>query len=335
MKIFFMILSPIFLFGEISQECIGSTMVKYFDISRKRPITLEIWYPVDTDCPCVETLPSIWHSVWTMPKEMKEANMATSDHPFPFIIISHGNFSDRRAHSWIAEYFVKKGFIVASIDHFGNTWYQSSSDFFLRLWDRPLDITHALDRLLTDPYFAPHIDPEKIGFIGYSLGGMTGIWLAGGRWVDIRNIPDFHTQYGDIPESIVKKMKEKMDIQESIQSFQDTRIKAMFLMAPAAGGFDERTLQQISIPILIVASKADKVLPIHLHSEILFHHIPYSKLVLFEGAIGHFIFFNQVTEYGEKMFQKWQIADDPPSIRQDIHEKSARLAGEFFEEIFK
>ena len=49
------------------------------------------------------------------------------------------------------------------------------------LAERAADLSAALDRLLADPTFAPHIDTGRIVSLGFSLGGATALNLAGAR----------------------------------------------------------------------------------------------------------------------------------------------------------
>ena len=49
------------------------------------------------------------------------------------------------------------------------------------MWERAWDVSAALDTVLADPNFAPHIDPERVYSIGFSMGGATALQLAGLR----------------------------------------------------------------------------------------------------------------------------------------------------------
>ena len=51
-----------------------------------------------------------------------------------------------------------------------------------RLWDRSRDVSFALDEVLKQPKWAALIDETRIGFVGHSFGGWTGVSLAGGRY---------------------------------------------------------------------------------------------------------------------------------------------------------
>lgn len=75
----------------------------------------------------------------------------------------------------------EQGYIVVGIDHYGNTWKDYSEEISMNYWHRPLDISQTLDYLLNDSPFSSSIDSERIGFAGFSMGGLTGLWLAGGE----------------------------------------------------------------------------------------------------------------------------------------------------------
>ena len=59
------------------------------------------------------------------------------------------------------------GYIVAAIDHHGNTCAEAKPDprGYLLWWERAQDLRIALDRVLADPLFGAHID--------------SGIWVWG------------------------------------------------------------------------------------------------------------------------------------------------------------
>lgn len=331
--LFFLFLLPCFVFADISQDCIGAATLKLFDVRRTRPITVEVWYPVDSSTDVDTTASTYWNSVWVSPREMRGAPVAYSFRKFPLILMSHGSGGDRRAHSWFADSLVKKGFIVASVEHFGNTWYQNSPEFFLKPWDRPLDITFTIDRLLGDATFGHHIDRDKIGFSGYSLGGMTGIWIAGGKLMDFENASS-HFSCSELPKTVMQRLLDKIDFKESMLSFRDTRVKAILTMAPAAWGFSTESLQKIDTPVCILATEGDEVLPIESHALYLANNIPRAKFTVFHGRAGHFVFFNQPTEFGKGVLQEWLIGDDDTVDRKAIHDKTSQVAVDFFQETF-
>lgn len=89
--------------------------------------------------------------------------------------MSHGHRGDRRERSWLAEHLAKNGFLVAAVEHYGNTFSNYNPLISIRFWERPVDVSFSIDQLLADPFLKNRIDAARIGFVGYSMGGMTGL----------------------------------------------------------------------------------------------------------------------------------------------------------------
>ncbi len=310
-----------------SQEKIGVQTLEFYDETRFRPVNVELWYPIEQND---EEEENILDSVWILPKEVRKAAISQKQTSYPLIVMSHGNWGDRRDRMWFAEVLVRQGYIVASVEHFGNTWQSNHSDFFLSPWDRPLDISFVLDQLLSGTQVSSWINPEKIGFSGYSLGGMTGIWLAGARLKnleeDAMNIFD-----ADFPLFLIEEVLKQFDFDESTHSFYDPRIQAFFVLSPSAWGFNAETFQNIHSPIHIVALEQDTVLPVDANAYFLANQIKTAHLSLIEGNVDHYVFLNRVSEYGMQKLPEWLYEEDLSGERQKVHEQVAKLAIQFYE----
>lgn len=308
---------------------IGVQTLDYFDAKRERPVRIELWYPTNDEDQIDEQQ---WHLIWHYPTEIRNATISDKKESYPLIIMSHGNMGDRRDRSWFAEELVNAGFIVASIDHHGNTWDNNGPMFHLQPWDRPLDISFTIDKLLEDPIISPFIDAGKIGFSGFSLGGMTGLWLAGAR---IRNQNDNNDSLpNQMPDYIKEQLMEMIDLKKIQQSFEDKRIKAFFLMVPVAWEFSLESLKEIAKPIHIIGLVNDQILNHDYHSSLLFQNIPTSELTLFDGQEDHFVFLNRITEYGSTILHPCLHQDHPYVDRKEVHDKTAIKAKLFFKSSF-
>jgi predicted dienelactone hydrolase len=103
----------------------------------------------------------------------------------PLVIVSHGRGGWFGAHDDVEEALADAGFVVAAINHPGDNGNDSSRrDSLSVLASRPADIIRLLDFMLNDWKDRAAIDPVRIGFFGFSLGGYTGLVLAGAN-------PDF------------------------------------------------------------------------------------------------------------------------------------------------
>jgi len=96
------------------------------------------------------------------------------------IVVSHGNGGSFINFRDAAETLADAGFIVVAINHPGDSGGDASRVADLSVFvERPTDIRRLIDFMLRASPAAPKIDPERIGFFGFSAGGYTGLVLAG------------------------------------------------------------------------------------------------------------------------------------------------------------
>ena len=167
----------------------------------------------------------------------------------PLIIFSHGRGGWFGGHHDTAEALADAGFIVAAINHPGDTANDSSRRNTLSVWaSRPADMVRLLDFMLNDWKDREAVDPARIGFFGFSLGGYTGLVLAGGN-------PD--------TQRVAARCTEKTGICEELHNGaalgdlpHDARIKAAVLAdAAVTGAFTQESLAGIKIPLQIWRSE--------------------------------------------------------------------------------
>ena len=303
----------------------GIATIRFYDEERARPVITEVWYPVDDSVPADPV-----EGLWVRCAEARDAPLKAAKQ-YPLIVMSHGNWGDRLNNAWMAETLAANGYIVASMDHYGNTWNNKIPENFLKLWDRPQDISFVIDQILRNEKFGPHIDQTKVGFVGYSLGGFTGIWIAGGKLnslgeLQMKDIPREH-----LPPTMNEEIFSSVDFSPAIDSYRDARVAAVFVMAPALGHFfDVESLGSISIPVHIVASEGDTVVSTESSAKVLASTIRQGALMLIAPTASHFVFLNQVSQGGKMMLDK-KVACDPPEVdRAKIHEEVAISAVNFF-----
>ncbi|MEL7430961.1 MAG: hypothetical protein AAGI90_00315 [Chlamydiota bacterium] len=309
----------------------GATTLELFDEERNHPVVVEIWYPTDPQEPAVLTTEEQehWKYVWIYPQEVREAPISSAKESYPLLMMSHGNCGCRLEQSWFAEEMVKRGYIVASVDHFGNTCFENDRTYICRSWERPMDVRFALDALLDSPIFREKIDIDRMGFCGYSLGGMTGLFLAGGLVKDVKQELSA-ISLGNVPKFLVDKVLESVDWDKTLASFKDDRIKSYFLLAPAASIFSPDSLENISAPVHIVYTLGDRTLPPESHAIYVKEKIQHADLTLVDDKAGHFVFLNEVSDSGKKVLPKWIYEEDPSVDRRKIFSAVANEAEEFF-----
>src|ERR1700744_3018891 len=166
-------LLPFFASAQTNKLNIGETTLHFNDTARQRPLTTEVWYPTTDTIKTHNTGLKRFIRLETV----KDGKIA--DKKYPLIMISHGTGGGRLTLEWLADMLVQNGFIVAAVDHWGNTYDNKIAIDFVTPWERPQDISFVLSCLLKDPKFGPEIDTDRIGAAGFSIGGYTTIALAG------------------------------------------------------------------------------------------------------------------------------------------------------------
>jgi len=317
---------------------IGERTFHFKDEARNRPVVTEVWYPTndtltpkpDKNYPFIHIQP-----VW---------NASVPDKKFPLILISHGTGGGRITLEWLADKLAQNGFIVASVDHYGNTYDNKIAEDFIEPWRRPLDISYALTALLKDPVLGGRIDQQRIGVAGFSIGGYTVIALAGGK-LDLNAIRAyFKTERGKkelaIPEFPgLDKFINDDAVTKSFENsplLKDTRIRAFFAICPAGGqGFiDKNQFASIKSPVYIVGAQSDSIAPVQTNALHYHELIKNSNFKLIEGKVGHYVFLNEATDAFKKQ-APFIFSDDPSVNRHEIHERVGQLAVDFFKNSLK
>lgn len=307
------------------QHAIGVRTLSYQDLERDRPVVVELWYPSEAK----EPLDHPSDSVWIHPNEMRDVSCAHFVAKFPLIMMSHGYGGERRDRSWLADRLVRHGFVVASVDHYGNTAATFNIISTLKFWDRSRDISFAIDQLVKEPFLEGRIDPNRIGFVGYSLGGMTGLGLAGAQ---VGAIEEVLNQMMQKYSEIQPEMLAYFDFKEAKKSLRDERIQAMLLICPASFVYSPKSLRKITIPVGLVVAPHDEVLPFKEHAELIIQHVVPAKLKMMRKETSHYAFLNKVSEEGKKFLKKHFYRDPPAYDRQVIHQEVGLFAVDFFRE---
>jgi predicted dienelactone hydrolase len=305
-------------------EKVGLTATQYVDTARQRPLGVRIWYPAVPEA--VEEPASYERAFrgWVAP----EAPYRDAP-PRPLVLLSHGDRGGNTHQAWLAEALASRGYIVAAVEHWGNTRLQNSIEATLRAWDRPLDVRFVLSRLLEDGAWKGRIDASRVGAAGYSGGGYTVLALAGARYEpprmgeycarqpvpsDCRWLQDFDTS--------------RFDWSEAARDYSDPRVGAVAAFAPALGpGMTPESLRAISIPVLLAATQDDEILPIEAHAARYARDIPGARFEALPVG-GHFLFMPECTLVGTVF--TWTKPFDVCGHRHDVdrHEAHRMLAAD-------
>ena len=209
---------------------------------------------------------AIWSPCAIPPQEVDVGGMAlpgVKDCPIsgdrlPLVVISHGRTGSFIGHHDISETLGDAGFIVAAINHPGDTSTDKSrSDDLSVMIERPTEIKRLIDFMVSASPVASKIDPERIGFFGFSRGGYTGLVLAGANpdWVNAI------ARCEGSPIHICEQLRNKESPANPLA--HDPRIKAAVIADPLTFLFTAESFAAIKIPVQLWGSErgGDGVLP--------------------------------------------------------------------------
>jgi predicted dienelactone hydrolase len=163
----------------------------------------------------------------------------------PLIIISHGHGGWFGQHNDLNEALADAGFIVAGINHPGDTVDDLREEDPMSIWtSRPRDVTRLIDFLLNDWKDKAAIDRDRIGFFGFSLGAYTGLVLLGAK-ADFRRLAAWCK-----PEGKWKPCEQARSGHVAASPPPDPRIRAGVLADNALSfAFAPEALATIQVPL--------------------------------------------------------------------------------------
>jgi predicted dienelactone hydrolase len=276
----------------------------------------------------------------------QDATLASSPAKFPMIVLSHGTGGSALQMAWLGTVLAAHGYIAVAVNHPGNNATEDyTAQGFSTWWERARDLSMVIDSMLADPAFGGHIESNRIGAAGFSLGGYTMIEIAGGI-TDVeaykqfcasphadaicKSPPEFPTLVEDFKKLSATDAEFQAALRHAGDSYRDARVRAVFAIAPALGpAFSAASLAKIDIPVDIVAGQADANAPIASNAKYFAANITGAKLTIFPGNVAHYVFLDSCTETGRKTLPN--ICIDGEGVDRDaIHAKTAALAVEFF-----
>ncbi|MET4329486.1 putative dienelactone hydrolase [Bradyrhizobium sp. i1.15.2] len=214
------------------------------------------------DIPAAAAGPAIRLLVWTPcaepPKEMDARGAiffavpgcSVTGEKLPLIVISHGRRGWFGGHHDTAAALADAGFVVAALNHPGDTWRDASrTDSLSVLVERPADIKRLIDYMLESWPDASRIDARHIGLYGFSFGGYTGLAVIGGN-------PELRKGLSNCATSSLLACKQLESGEVPGQPITpDPRVIAAVIADPyPAFVFSEENLKKIAIPVQLWSS---------------------------------------------------------------------------------
>lgn len=168
----------------------------------------------------------------------------------PLVVISHGHAGTYLGHHDTAEALADAGFVVAALNHPGDTARDRSRAGNMAIFaSRPADIHRLIDYMLDGYAEAARIDAGRIGMFGFSRGGYTALVIAGAR-------PDFRRAGLPCPDPqaplCAQGQQPALDLPGPAP---DPRVRAVVIADPLNAFPDKAALTDVRLPLLLWASE--------------------------------------------------------------------------------
>ncbi|MFF3209040.1 alpha/beta hydrolase family protein [Streptomyces sp. NPDC002886] len=238
--------------------------------ARPRPVRLYVWEPI-----------------------------RAGEAPAPLVVVSHGTGGSGSDMRWLVDPLHAAGFRVVALDHHGNDFVGGyEPEGFLHPWERPRDVSFALDALAKEQPLGP------VGVAGFSIGGYTAAALAGAR-IDpgiLLAVAKGEVPLPEIPEfpGVLEALRAKYPQDEVPEGtlapagddLSDPRVRAVFLVSPGVGAMVTReSLEAVRVPVAIRWAGADTITPYESDTRPYLDHIPTASGRSVGPAVRHDDFF--------------------------------------------
>jgi predicted dienelactone hydrolase len=313
---------------------VGTATLELDNKATSRKVTIELWFKTAPDAK-IE---------WFSPRApLRSIPIARNADPLPslgkrpLIVISHGNWGSRFSQGWLARELALSGYVVLSTSHPGTVGDDQTVAGRYRLWDRSRDVSFALDEVLKGSIWAALIDQNRIGFVGHSFGGWTGVSVAGGRYDpgQQRAFCERAPKKDLYCDGTLKDDIAGIPAKDAGESFRDGRIKAFYIMASGPGqGFVAESLKSISVPFIVDTAQFDEVLEPLANSTAIARQIPGAREVT--RPVGHFAYVPECRWLIGPILTRvagLPLCDDPQGVdRAQVHKQVAPDVIAFFNE---
>ncbi len=316
---------------QLTQAAPGYQTIEIEVAHRDNPLQFHIWYPSKQD----GDMKMLGENAVFTGVEVSVGATSQSK-KFPLVLLSHGSGGNAQNISWIAYSLVNRGMIVVSTNHPGSTSGNSIALETLKIWQRSADFTSILDYMQKAPTIDLQPDFNRIGAVGFSLGGYTVLGLAGAQ-VKKQKYIEYCEQFPNMLDcrwfNFAGVNLSQIDASKFEQSNLDERIKAIVVIDPALSkAFTSKSLIEIKLPSLIINLGSKGEVPVGLDGKRIATIIKNSNYVNIKQAT-HFSFLGVCTAMGEDIIK--QESEEPicsetgKRKRDDIHAEIKILVGEF------
>ena len=289
-----------------------------------KPLDVGIWYPSESEATAAPL---------GMFTQVVATDGPVSGNRLPLILISHGTGGWLGSHYDTALALARAGFVAAAVTHTGDSFAdQSYAGNRIDLTDRPRQIHVLLDYVLNTWKDHAHLDPERIGMFGFSLGGFTTLVEIGGT-PDLSRMAQLCKTRPEAPECVFVKQRhgDQLEVPAKKPAWRhDAQIKAAVVAAPAVGFlFEGGGLKQVTVPVQLWEALKDYQAPNEWNSEVVRRELPKPPDEHVVPGLGHFVFLAPCSPALRKASPA--ICIDPPEFdREEFHGSFNRTIVTFF-----
>lgn len=341
--IFCTTITPILMMhhSAVASDLVGVRQIVAFSKERASDLAVTIWYPADVG----GTPVSLGESAFFVgTSAMLKAPILHGK--YPLILLSHGAGlgGTPQAMSWIATPLAKQGFIVVAPTHPGNTGANRSAAETMKLWLRPADISATLDTVEQLPLFKNHLEADRVGTLGLSMGGNTALALAGAR-IDPTRLAGY-CDTDALNPSLCEWVRQSgldlhaMDMRLAARSNLDKRIKFAMVIDPVpVDVFQIDSFSTVTIPVEIVNLGKPETISQTARASGIAKAIPKGNYSTIEDA-SHYSLFGECKPGAAVLADSEKIGDPICSdgkklSRQEIHNRLIAMATEAFSRSLK
>jgi predicted dienelactone hydrolase len=342
--------APTFEVG-LSSRVFKSSHARNWRGAKTEAFVTTIWYPVSADASGVVEQPQVMgppgSPLFLAGRAAVDAPLAAIPAKFPVVMLSHGTGGSAMQMAWLGTVLARHGYIAVAVNHPGNNALEPyTAEGFALWWERATDISDALDALMKDLEFGSRVDAARIGATGFSIGGYTVLELAGARTTQADflaaceaepSLPTCHVpemrELGTTDQIIAKVGASSPEsIARGGASYRDSRIRAVFAVAPAVGqAFRADAFREVSIPVAMVVGAADPIAPATANAAKFKKLMPQSELTILPGEVSHYTFLDTCTDAGKAKLAVY-CADAKGVDRDTVHGTVADMAVSFFDQ---
>lgn len=307
-----------------------------------RPLATTVWYPAPD-----RSIELQWR-VGVFRSGQSALNAPFKDnHRRPLVVMSHGTGGSAAQLSWLAERLVQAGYLVAAVNHHGNTAAEEKTwpHGFVLPAERAMDLSALIDRLLADEELAPHIDPNRIAAAGFSIGGYSALAAAGAhlgfadrqrRCVNdpgnpVCNLPpEAGFLEGDVRTLASSDATFVAALLRDERQFSDPRIRAVYAIAPAfLSLMEKRDFPFPGIPTRVVLAEGDRQILLSQTLGSVEEHAALATVMTIPDA-GHYAFLAPCSLRGRLLVRS--LCKDPNGIdREGLHDQVGADAAAFLD----